>query len=122
VKKKLRNKFEKRIASQLRRTKVKFEYESECFNYILSRTYTPDFIITKSDGSKIFIEAKGYLRTEHKSKLVAVKKQHPEIDLRIVFYRYIEQYIKWAEKHGFIWAIEKIPKEWLNDEYVILAS
>lgn len=111
--KKLKNKFEKRINRQLSRAKIPFNYETEKIPYTLARHYIPDFIV-ETTTRKIYIECKGYLRPEHKAKMVAVKRQHPEIDLRIVFYRYIEQYIKWADKHGFIWAIEKVPKEWLT--------
>ena len=70
---KLRNKFEKRIYSQLSRAKVSFKYESEKIPYLLARHYIPDFIIQTKTG-KIYIECKGYLRPEHKAKLIAVKK------------------------------------------------
>jgi hypothetical protein len=46
--------------------------------------------------------------------MIAVKKQHPEKDIRLLFYRANKAYIKWAEKHGFVYAIEKIPSEWLQ--------
>lgn len=110
---KLRNKFEKKLERQIRKSKVAFEYETERIAYILARYYVPDFILTTPTG-KLYIEAKGYLRPEHKSKMVAVKKQHPEKDIRIVFYAPNKKYAKWAEKHGFRYAFETIPKEWLN--------
>lgn len=110
---KVRNKFEKRILTQLKRARVSFTYESEKIPYVLAGHYIPDFIILTSTG-KIYVEAKGYLRPEHKRKLVAVKKQHPNIDLRILFYSSNKKYIKWAEKTGFKYAIETIPKDWLK--------
>ena len=110
---KTRNKFETRIAKQLRRAKCIFSYETEHIPYLLARHYIPDFIIQTSLG-KIYIECKGYLRPEDKSKLIAVKKLNPHIDLRILFYSHNKKYIKWAEKHGFVWAVESIPKEWYN--------
>lgn len=110
---KLRNKFEKKIERQLKRARVSFTYEGERLAYILSRHYTPDFILSTPLG-KVYIEAKGYLRPEHKSKMVAVKRQHPEKDIRILFYSRNKQYIKWADKHGFRWAIGVIPQDWLN--------
>lgn len=109
----MRNRFEKKISQQLKKRKVSFKYESEQIPYVLARHYKPDFIVTTPTG-KIYIECKGYLRPEHKSKLVAVKRQHPSIDLRIVFYASKKEYIKWAEKHGFKYAIGLIPKEWLD--------
>jgi predicted nuclease of restriction endonuclease-like RecB superfamily len=112
--KKLKNNFEKAIDRQLRRCKdVSFKYESEKIPYILSGHYIPDFVVKTRTG-KLFIECKGYLRPEHKRKMVAVKKQHPELDIRIIFYGLNKRYIKWADKTGFRWAIEKIPQEWLE--------
>jgi hypothetical protein len=62
----------------------------------------------------VYIETKGYLRPEHKRKLVAVRRLHPEKDIRIIFYAPVKKNIKWAEKNGFKWAVETIPKEWLD--------
>lgn len=109
------NEFEKKLLRQMKRAKVKVKYESEKIPYILARHYIPDFVITTAVG-KIYIEAKGYLRPEHKAKMVAVKKLHPAMDIRIVFYSKKPKDIKWAEKHKFLWAIETIPKEWLDDK------
>ncbi len=109
-----RNKFEKRVEAQLKRAKVVFSYETEKFPYILARHYTPDFIITTKSG-KIYVECKGYFRAEDKAKMRAVKKFHPEMDLRILFYAPNKQYIRWAEKNGFKYAIKKLPREWLHE-------
>lgn len=61
----------------------------------------------------MYIETKGYFRPEAKRKLVAVKKLHPAIDIRILFYAYKPKDIRWAERNGFVWAVETIPQEWL---------
>lgn len=108
-----KNKFEARIEQQLKKSKVKFKYESEKIPYILARHYIPDFIIETKDG-KIYIECKGYFRPEHKSKMAAVKKMHPELDIRIIFYSHSRVNIKWAEKYGFKYAFHQIPEEWLE--------
>jgi|ERR1051326_955648 hypothetical protein len=108
-----RNKFEKKLYGQLKRARAVFSYEGKKFPYVLAKHYTPDFCI-KTILGMVYIESKGYLRPEDKAKLVAVKRQHPEIDLRIVFYSENKKYIKWAEKHGFKYAINRIPKEWLD--------
>ena len=113
---KTKNKFEARIYSQLKKSKVSFKYESEKIPYVISGHYIPDFVITKKDGDKIYVETKGYLRPEHKRKMVAVKRAHPAMDIRILFYAFKAKDIKWAEKCGFIYAIDKIPKEWLLNE------
>ncbi len=111
--KKPRNKFEKKLHAQLKRSGLKFAYESDRIPYILNRIYTPDFVCHTSRGI-VYIEAKGYLRPEAKSKMVAVKKLHPELDIRIIFYAMNKKYIKWAEKVGIPWAVGKIPSEWLQ--------
>jgi predicted nuclease of restriction endonuclease-like RecB superfamily len=109
---KLKNKFEKKLYKQLRKSNVVFKYESDKIPYVLSRHYIPDFTIYTRSGL-VYIEAKGYLRPEHKAKMVAVKKMHPEKDIRIVFYSRNKKYIKWAEKNQFRYAIGCIPDEWL---------
>lgn len=107
------NLFEQAINALLVSSGVKFKYESERIPYVLSGHYIPDFVIDTPLGL-VYIEAKGYLRPEHKRKMVAVKRQHPEIDLRIVFYSKRLKDIKWAEKIGMRWAIGTIPEEWLH--------
>lgn len=110
---KTRNKFEEKIYKQLKKAKVKFGYEVDRISYLLSGYYLPDFTITTPTG-KVYIETKGYLRPEHKRKMVAVRKLHPELDLRILFYAHNEKNIKWAQKNGIPYAISDIPKEWLQ--------
>lgn len=112
----MRNKFEKKIYSQLKKTDIPFKYESEKIPYILSRHYIPDFILTTPLG-KVYIECKGYLRPEHKAKLIAVKKQHPAKDIRILFYANSKANIKWAIKNGFIYAIGEIPDIWFEGRW-----
>jgi predicted nuclease of restriction endonuclease-like RecB superfamily len=111
--KKTRNKFELKISRQLKKAKAVFSYESERFAYILARHYVPDFIVSTPNG-KVYIETKGHLRREDKAKLVAIKKQHPEMDLRIVFYAPNKLNSKWADRHGFRYAFDTIPSEWLK--------
>lgn len=110
----LRNKFEKALNRQLKKAKVRFDYEVERIPYVLACHYIPDFIVHTKLG-KIYIEAKGYFRPEAKRKMVAVKRQHPELDIRIVFHKQTKALIKWAERHSFKYAFERIPKEWLDE-------
>lgn len=113
MKKKLKNNFEKKIYRQLKRAKVPFDYESIKIPYVLAGHYLPDFVLSTQNG-KIYIETKGYFRPEAKRKMIAVKKQHPELDIRIVFYSKKDKDIKWAERNGFKYAFETIPGDWLN--------
>lgn len=110
--KKPRNLFESKTYQALKRKKVKFSYESERIPYVLAGHYIPDFLVVTPLG-KIYIECKGYLRPEDKRKLKAVKTQHPEKDIRILFYENRKPNIKWAERAGFKYAVGIIPKEWL---------
>lgn len=112
-KKEPRNKFEKKLYDQLKKSKVPFKYESTRIPYVIAGHYIPDFIIDTVRG-KVYVEAKGYFRPEHKRKMAAVKRQHPEIDLRILFYAHKVKDIKWAEKNGLKYAISVIPEEWLH--------
>lgn len=112
---KVKNKFERRILDQLEGTRLEFSYETEKIPYILSRNYIPDFVIKTKSGKKLYIEAKGYFRPEHKAKMVAVKKLYPDMDIRILFYAPNKKYQKWAEKNNFPYAFGEIPEEWISD-------
>lgn len=106
-----RNKFEKRLHDDLKKKKIKFGYETEKLPYVIEGNYNPDFYLPKN---KIYVEAKGYFRIEAMRKMVAVKRAHPEKDIRIVFYSFNKKYIKWCEKYGFPYAVGSIPEEWLE--------
>lgn len=111
----MRNPFERRLwQSFWRRFKLgqfqEPEYETEKITYTLN--YLPDFIIRLFDGRTIYIEAKGWLRPEDKTKLLAVKRDHPDKDIRIIFQSKNKKQERWAERHKFIYAIGSAPKEW----------
>lgn len=101
--------------------KFKIDYETEEIEYKLIKTYVPDFIITFKDGRKIYIEAKGYLRPENRAQLLAVKRDNPDMDIRIIFQvdnklnkKARMRYSDWATKNGFPFAIGVVPKEWFE--------
>lgn len=110
---KTRNQFEKRLHTQLKRAKIAFRYEPDKIPYVLSGHYIPDFVINRGKDL-LYIEAKGHFRPEAKRKMVAVKKCHPAMDIRIVFYSFKAKDVRWAEKNGFPYSIGKIPEEWLT--------
>lgn len=126
---KYRNKFEEKIGSTLTNLGVDFGYETEKLDYTTWARYIPDFILVTKGGRKIYIETKGNGRSfdgPSRRKLVAVKNQHPEKDIRIVFYsdgkigptrkdgtRMTQS--EWATRHGFKYAIKEIPGEWLAE-------
>lgn len=108
-----RNKFENAIGKQLSKAKARFAYESEKIPYCIEGKYLPDFVIETPNG-KLYLECKGFFRREHKTKMAAVKRCNPSLDIRIVFYRKDKTNIRWAEKHGFRYAFHTIPDLWLE--------
>ena len=115
---KFKSKFEEDVFNSIGDAPV--EYESETFKYVAEHEYTPDFVITLPDGTKRYVETKGYLRPTDMTKLKAVKKSNPDKDLRLVFFKDNKlkstakmRYSDWAYKNGFIFSIGGIPKGWL---------
>lgn len=78
-----RSGFESKLAHQLKRSGVDFEYETLSIEYQRLSTYTPDFILPNG----IIIEAKGVWTVEDRAKHLLVREQHPHLDIRMVFMR-----------------------------------
>lgn len=104
-------------------------YEPEKFDWIPpKKKYTVDFKVKKKDGSYFYVEYKGYFRTEDKTKMAAIKRQYPKLDIRFVFanpHKPVEgaqprkdgtklTNAEWAEKNGYLWADKTIPEEWMK--------
>ena len=115
---KYRSTLEKNIASLLDGLGVSYGYESEKLGYTIEHSYTPDFVLP----NYIYLEAKGYWDAADRRKILAVKKDNPEIDLRMVFqspYNTISKkskttYAKWCERHDIPWtSYHNIPIDWL---------
>ncbi len=98
------------------------DYEAESLRYTSEHLYTPDFRITRWDGTVVYVETKGYFDADDRSKMIRVKQAHPEKDIRLVFQRASTRlsktsrttYAAWAAKHGFLWAEGRIPPEWVR--------
>lgn len=114
-----RSGLEEKVADLLSSLKVKYEYESTKVAYTLQCNYTPDFLLPNG----VYLEVKGRLTTEDRRKMLAVKKNNPDLDIRFVFQAPFNKlykgskstYAKWAEKNGFLWcAYHSIPIEWLT--------
>ena len=78
---KFRSKLEESIAKLLEGLGVSYEYESSKVTYTIEHNYTPDFCLP----NYTYLEAKGYWAAADRRKILAVKKQNHEIDLRMVF-------------------------------------
>lgn len=116
---KYKSKFESDVAKKLSNLGFKHNYETEYFPYILEKTYNPDFTL---DGTSIILEVKGVLDTQARSKMKAVKEQHPDADIRFVFMKPHNRcpgmkmtHAQWAEKYGYPWyALEDLNKKVLK--------
>lgn len=110
-------------------TKRRVEYEAEKLSYSTEHHYLPDFKITTKSGKVIYLETKGNGRAFDgtvRQKMIAVKAQHPDKDIRILFFSDGEFGSKrkngtrqrqsdWATRNGFVFAIKDIPEDWFNE-------
>ena len=78
-----RSGLEHKISEYLTGLKVTFGYESVKIEWedLAYRTYTPDFVLTNG----IIIETKGMFTAADRRKHLAIKRQHPKLDIRFVF-------------------------------------
>lgn len=118
-----KSKFEEQVAKQLEGAKVPFSYESDKVSYLVPErkaTYTADFFLPKG----IIIEVKGgEFLAKDRQKMILVKEQHPELDIRFVFrnagrklYKGSKTtYASWCNSHGFTYAEKGIPEEWIKE-------
>jgi len=116
-----RSGLEERTAKYLKKLKVKFTYEKLKIRWqdLRYRTYTPDFVLANG----IIVETKGRFITSDRQKHLMIKEQHPDLDIRFVFsnpnsklYKGSKTtYADWCDKHGFKWAKEEIPLEWIKE-------
>ena len=116
---KFKSKLEERIATLFVTLGVQYEYESEKISYTIQHHYCPDFVLP----NHVYLEAKGYWAPADRRKILAVKKDNPDMDLRMVFqapYNKINKkskttYAMWCEKHDIPWtAYHDIPIDWLT--------
>ena len=122
-----RSGLEREVARQLRRMGRPFGYETDKIPYIKpakTAKYNPDFILTKKDGTKLYIEAKGRFLTADRQKHLLIRDQHPDLDIRLLFQNAKNRigptsnttYAMWCEKKGIKYADKsQIPKEWLEE-------
>ena len=115
---KFRSKLEERVATLLEQLGVSYEYETEKLSYTIEHNYTPDFVLP----NYVYLETKGYWDAADRRKVLAVKRDNPGVDLRMVFqspYNTISKkskttYAKWCERHDIPWtAYHEIPLDWL---------
>ena len=117
-----RSGLEESFAAQLVAAGVLYEYEAFKIAFVepaKKRTYCPDFRLPNG----IIIETKGRFLTADRQKMVMVKAQHPELDIRFVFSnsktkitkRSSTTYADWCTKNGFLFADKESPDSWLKE-------
>ena len=117
-----RSGLEDTVSIYLKERNHKFMYEEIKIEWedLAYRTYTPDFVLDNG----IMIETKGLFTTADRRKHLAVKKQHPKLDIRFVFTNSRTKlrkgaksnYGEWCIKHGFRYYDRIIPEDWLKEK------
>ena len=117
-----RSGLEMKISDYLKEQGVPVVYEAVKIEWedLMYRTYTPDFILPNG----IIIESKGRFVTADRRKHIAIKKQHPKLDIRFVFYNSRNKlnkgakstYQNWCDKYGFRYYDRIVPLDWLEEK------
>lgn len=118
-----RSGLEESVAAQLKALKVPFEYEKRTIRFTppaKERRYKPDFVLLKNG---IIIETKGRFLTADRQKHLAIKQEHPDLDIRFVFSNPNARiskaskttYAKWCDTHGFKYAAKEVPLAWIRE-------
>ena len=119
-----RSGLEDKVATYLIQNNVNFLYEKVKIEWedLAYRTYTPDFILYNG----IIIETKGRFIASDRRKHLAIKKQHPDLDIRFIFTNSRNNlrkgakssYGEWCIKYGFRYFDRIIPEDWLKEKGV----
>ena len=75
-------------------------------------------------GSAQLIESKGMFTAMDRRKHIAIKRQHPKLDIRFVFENSRRKlrkgakstYGEWCYKYGFLYTSRVIPEEWIKEK------
>ena len=117
-----RSGLELKLAEYLKELSVKYDYECVKIEWedLAYRTYTPDFVLFNG----IIIETKGMFTAADRRKHLAIKKQHPKLDIRFVFENSRRKlrkgakssYAEWCIRYGFLYYDRIIPEDWLKEK------
>ena len=113
-----KSKFESNFAKAIKAKGIVADYEPEKLAYTLECVYLPDFKLKNG----VYLELKGVLDAISRRKMLAVKRQHPSLDIRFVFMKASNRlrkgskttYAQWAESHGFKWCEGMPPPGWFK--------
>lgn len=121
-----RSAIELNIAEQIEEQGQEIRYEAIKIQWIdLSiRTYTPDFVLDNG----IIIEVKGRWTAHDRKKHLEIRKQHPHLDIRMVFENSRKKlyksskttYALWCAKKNIVFADRVIPEAWLKEKRKVM--
>lgn len=117
---KFRSNFEKTIWDTVQDQGLSVRFEPFKLDYSIPGRYLPDFILENG----IIVEAKGYFDARSRAKMVAVKRAHPDLDIRFVFMKVNTKvrkgsdatYADWCKRYGFLYAEGTIPLKWFKEQ------
>ena len=117
-----RSGLELKVAESLDEQNIEYLYEAVKIEWedLAYRTYTPDFVLNNG----IIIETKGMFTAADRRKHLAIKKQHPKLDIRFVFENSRRKlrkgakssYGEWCIKYDFLYYDRVIPEDWLKEK------
>lgn len=98
------------------------DYETLTVPYVIpakEHKYTPDWLLPNG----IVVETKGIFDPHDRQKILLVKEQWPDMDLRMVFSNAKAKlykgspttYADWCDKHEIPWAHKQVPKSWIEE-------
>lgn len=122
----VRSGLEKRVLEDLREKGIEPDYETIRVRFTRPSKptyYTPDIILPNG----ILVECKGVFESKDRTKHLAIKAEHPQLDIRFVFSRSSSPlykgsdttYAMWCEEHDFKYADKLIPQSWLEERNVM---
>jgi hypothetical protein len=91
----------------------------DCGSRNLLRTgwYTPDFFLENG----VIIETKGRFTAADRRKMVAVKRDHPDVEIKMLFMKDNKihknsktHYSDWCMENDYDFAVKEIPRSWIN--------
>ena len=102
-----------------------YEDKKEKMKYTIEHEYLSDLVLTSKDKlRKIHVECKGYFKPSDRKKMLAVIRDNPDKDIRMLFQQdnklskapRSKKYSQWCEQHGIKWAVgNKVPDEWIKE-------
>jgi hypothetical protein len=124
-KKELKGKFEPKMnvlfEGLAQEFKYDLAYEPYHYDIKIEQVYTPDFELSNAMGDRKVFECKGFFRYEDQRRVLAFRKDYPDVPYYLVFERNNpirkgskSTYLDWAAKHGIPAAVGEVPKEWFE--------